>query len=75
MRVTTFTSDRKYKIDERTNNIFAVPVLIEGDLLQMLLQKTPGRVGAPTDFTFSFTTLNTIQAGGTVRIEFEDDSL
>ena len=75
IRATSYTQDRLYKIDESQSTIHASPGLIEGSLTSLALTKTPGRVGAPTDFSFSTNTLNAIPAGGIVTIEFEDDSL
>ena len=50
IEVTTYTSDLLFKIDHKTSGINVSPALEEGTLSSTNFGKTPGRVGAPTDF-------------------------
>ena len=75
IEVATYTSDLLYKIDSRTSNVLVSPSLAEGYISDMNLAKTPGLVGALTDFTFEMMTLNLIPSEGYLTISFQDDSL
>ena len=75
IEVTSYTSDLDYKIDSRTSNVLASPSLEEGSISDMLFVKTPGLVGALTDFTLEMRTLNLIPIEGYMKIYIQDDSL
>lgn len=75
IEATSFTQNLLYKIDQKTQGIYAGPELIEGSLSNSQFSKTPGLVGDQTSFTFSVTTQNTVPINGYVMIEFADDSL
>ena len=60
IEITTYTEDMAYLIDTKTTGIYASPDLEEGALGGLSMSKIPGDVGALTEFTFEFTTLNNV---------------
>jgi hypothetical protein len=75
IQMTVLTSDKLYKIDAKTSGLYPSPVLVEGTLAAMTLQKTPGKVWKETEMIYTFKAPNGIPNLGLIHFEFKNEAI
>jgi len=75
IQITTLTSDKKYKIDAKTSQIYPGPVLVEGTLATMSMQKTTGKVWKSTELVYTFNAFNGVPNLGLIHFDFENEAI